>query len=125
MNRFLFILFLCVQLAGCSQSFNKEQLAGKYVANHPYGNDYLILTVDGTYFYSYTDVNDNKTINENKWFLEHKNEKTIITFSEFNFALPDYGTDSPGYWVVEVKESLLGEIRLTIDPDLDYYYSKE
>lgn len=124
MNRII-LVFIVVLLLGCSQIYNREQLSGKYVANHPYGKDYLILNADGTYRYSYTDKNGETTINENKWELEYKNQKTIITFFQFDFALPDYGTDSAGYWVVEVNRSITGSYRLIIDPDLNYYYQKE
>ena len=123
MKKILLIIFLCL-LIGCSQIYNREQLSGKYVANHPYGKDYLFLNIDGTYSYSFTDKNGETTTNENKWQLEHINKKTVLTFLHFDFALPDYGTDSAGYWVVEVKKSFAGNYRLIIDPDLNYYYEK-
>ena len=99
-------------------------VVGKYIANHQKGDDIIELKPDGTYLYHYKGVDGKEVRNTNRWEFEYCEDKPTITFSEFVFGLPGYGFTKSGFWVVKVKKSLTGNLRLCIDPDLNYYYEK-
>jgi hypothetical protein len=99
---------------------------GRYVANHQKGLDYLELKTDGTYILNFKSSDGKEFINTNQWEFEYRDGNPWITFSGFVFGLPGYGTQKPGFWLVEVEKSFLtGNLRLCIDPDLNYYYEKQ
>jgi hypothetical protein len=101
-------------------------VVGRYQANHAKGVDYIDLRPDGTYLYYYKGEDGKILTNTNTWKFERVNGKPTITFSKFVFGLPGYGSQKPGFWVVEVQRSFVaGNLRLCIDPDLGYYYLKK
>jgi hypothetical protein len=120
----IFLLLNLFAVFGCSNQIEVKSLVGKYVANHKKAADTLELNADGSYIYHYkSDSTEIK--NSNKWSFEYVDGKPTITFTGFIFGLPGYGSKEPGFWIVEVRKSLGGVLKLTIDPDLGYYYSKE
>jgi hypothetical protein len=103
-------------------------IIGKYIANHGKGVDSLEVKSDGTYVHYYKSPDGEEFRNTNQWEFEHLHEEPWITFHKFIPRwprLPGIKTQS-GFWGVEVKRSFLtGNLRLCIDPDLNYYYEKQ
>lgn len=111
---------------GCTKTIDRSMVIGRYYANHKKGVDSLELKSDGTYAYSYKALEGKEFSNTDKWEFEYVGGKPTITFSQFMFGLPGYGSPKPGFWSVEVQKTFWrGEIRLCIDPDLGYFYVKE
>lgn len=127
MNKLLFIFLLnsITIFSGCSGEIDIKTVIGNYVANHQKGTDTLELRPDGTYNYQYIFPDGGEIKISNKWEFNNSDGKPIITFHKFIFGLPGYGSKDPGFWIVEVKRTLTGDLRLVIDPDLNYYYIKQ
>jgi len=126
LTRRCIILIIILTFLGCSEKpINRSTVIGKYVANHKLGTDTLELREDGIYTYYFKFPDGRELKNSNRWELEYKKKKTMITFDDFVFALPNYEsrTKKPAFWIVEV-ERLWKKSRLCIDPDLYYYYEK-
>jgi hypothetical protein len=99
---------------------------GKYYANHNKAVDSLEIKPDGTYVYYYKAPDGKEFTNINRWEFEYTKGKPTITFSQFTFGLPGYGSPKPGFWIVEVQRTFWGrELRLCIDPDLGYFYVRQ
>jgi hypothetical protein len=129
-----FCLILLVLLAGCTAPqvgcvipIDNDEIPGRYVANHKKVLlDMVEIRADGTYTYQYKTVSgDDDFTNTGTWIIEDHAGRTYITFNKFVFVLPGYGSGRPAYWPVEPLRSLTGSIRLTLDPDLGYYYVKQ
>ena len=86
-------------------------------------SDTLRINSDGTYEHHYG-FGVNGFVKSGTWEFEVLDGIPRITFSKCRFGMPGYGTAVPGFWDVEVKKSF-GQIRLEIDPDLNYYYAKQ
>lgn len=99
-------------------------LVGTYVLNRGQAPDLIALKPDGTYVHSYTAANGQKHSHQDRWSLEPINGEQRITFNEFVFALPGYGTGKPAFWNVEI-ERVGGSIRLRVDDDLGVWYQKQ
>jgi hypothetical protein len=111
---------------GCTSTIDRSMVIGKYYANHKKGVDSLELRSDGTYLYYYKAPDGKELKNTNKWEFEYVEGKATITFLQFIFGLPGYGSPKPGFWTVQVQKTFWrGELRLCIDPDLAYFYVKE
>ncbi len=123
----LLVILICLipLMSSCSMKINDNDLIGDYIANHPFGYDELSIKKDGTYIHIYSGNDGSKFENRGRWDLKRSEGKVELTFSKFKFGPPEYGTDVPGYWVVNAQRSILGQIRLVIDYDLDYYYYKK
>ncbi len=125
-NRFGFLALLSIAiLFGCSSSptdINSKILLGKYVANHAKGIDEIELKSDDSYKYYFRSKDGREIVNSGNWRLELTENSSSITFSNFIFGLPGYGTKQPGFWIVKVEKTFSGKIKLCLDPDLDYYY---
>jgi hypothetical protein len=117
----LVLLLVCF---GCEKSIERPMVIGKYRANHQKGIDSLELKPDGNYTYNYKALDGKEIENSNRWEFEYSNDRSTITFHSFVFGLPGYGSKQAGFWVVEVKRSFAGNLRLYIDTDLGYYYEK-
>jgi hypothetical protein len=128
MNRIvLYTFFLAfVATTGCGKAIDRSMVVGIYYANHKKGVDSLEVKTDGTYEYHYKAPDGKEFRNTNRWEFEYSEGKPMITFLDFTFALPGYGSKKPGFWIVEVQKSFWGsKLRLCIDPDLNYYYVKQ
>jgi hypothetical protein len=109
--------------AGCSHRIDREAIPGKYVANYDKGAEAIELRRDGTYVYDCRLNNGNELDNVDHWTFGYEEGEPRITFSHFLSCLPEYGAKR-GYWDVRVERSWLGVLRLPLDPDLNYYYTK-
>jgi hypothetical protein len=118
---FVVLLLICF---GCEKPIERAMVIGKYKANHQKGIDSLELKPDGTYSYNYKALDGKETENANNWQFEYSEGRPTLTFHGFVFGLPGYGSTQAGFWVVEVKRSFAGNLRLYIDTDLGYYYEK-
>jgi len=128
MNRIVVgtILFAFFANVGCTKQIDRSTVVGRYQASHDNGVELLELKADGTYVYQYRASDGREVRNTNKWEFECLDEKPMITFSQFVFGPSGYGTPKPGFWVVKVDKSFLGDtLRLCIDPDLGYSYVKK
>lgn len=120
------LLFALAASIGCTKAIDRSMVVGKYNANHNKGSDSLELRADGVYLHHYTSADGKELANTNRWKFEYQDGKPIITFVQFAFSLPGYGTKYPGFWIVEVKKSIIGNtLHLCIDPDLGYSYIKQ
>jgi hypothetical protein len=131
---------IIISFVGCSKDVDRSMVIGTYVANHNLGIDTLVIKADGTYRYFFKDKNGKVFTNSNKWVFEYFDGNPIISFEDFIFVhdeekrelikgiLEKEGiktkSDGKGFWGVYPKTSLFGKIRLSIDPDLNYYYEK-
>ena len=111
--------------AACSSAINRASVVGKYIANHGKAFDAIDLNQDGTYTYLYRPKSGAEFHNSGRWTLYREGSEARITFRDFIFGLPGYGGGPPGYWDVEVETSWAGKLRLSINPDLNYYYVKQ
>ena len=122
---YVFLLVFAVSI-GCTKAIDRSMVVGKYYANHKKAVDSLDLNSDGTYVYYYKAPDGKEFKNINKWEFEYVEGKPTITFLQFIFGLPGYGSPKPGFWSVEVQKTFWrGKLRLCIDPDLGYFYVKE
>ena len=110
---------------GCSPTIERRALLGKYVANHGKGLDAIELKHDGSYVYFYRSSSGKEFRNAGRWTFYRQDNAPRITFNDFVFGLGGYGGAKPGYWDVEIERSWRGELRLSLDPDLNYYYLKQ
>jgi len=110
----------CVLLSGCSKSMDRSDLIGKYTANHRKGLDVTELKENGAYVHTYQPPGGAAVTNSNKWELSRADGASSVTFSKFSFGL-GIGSTVSGFWDVEV-ERFGNKKRLSIDPDLNYYY---
>jgi hypothetical protein len=111
-------------LAACNDTFTTDEVSGEYVANYDLAFETLIVNRDGTYSYYFRSPDGTETSNAGQWKLEQHMGQPGLTFSSFKFGLPEYGTDRPGYWNVEIERTLFGRLKLCFDPDLGYCYIK-
>jgi len=119
------VLALFVSI-GCTKAIDSFMVIGTYKANHGKGSDVLQLQADGIYLYRYTSADGNELNNTSKWEFEYRDGKPTIAFSRFVFGLPGYREKGPGFWIVEVEKSIIGNtIHLCLDPDLGYFYDKQ
>ena len=123
--RFLALVTLLI-LFGCTKPIDQSMVVGKYTANHNYGIDELEIKSDGTYNYYFKSNEGKVLINSNRWEFEIRDNEPWITFDKFIFGMPGIGTNKPGFWMVEVKKSWFWKsIRLYIDLDRNYYFTKQ
>jgi hypothetical protein len=121
----LIVLGIVWSGAACSRRTDRPAVCGRYVANHGKGLDALDLKSDGTYIYN-CHLNDGSTFhNTGVWKFYYDGKEPRVTFDQFAFCLPGYGGRRLGYWDVEVERSWTGRLRLTLDPDLNYYYERQ
>jgi len=97
---------------------------GRYSANYGNGVDEIELKQDGSYIHSCHLNNGKELHNTDRWTLHYQGDETRITFNHFAFCLQEYGA-TPGYWDVKIDKSWIGTLRLSLDPDLGYYYAKQ
>jgi hypothetical protein len=125
----LLVLITVWGSTGCSprlqRSLERPDVFGRYVANHGKGLDVIELSPDGTYLYAYRSSDGKEFRNKGRWTFYRQDGAPSITFDDFEFGLNGYGSGKPAYWDVEVEASWLRELRLSLDPDLNYYYLKQ
>src|SRR5438128_1163566 len=92
------VLLVC---SGCSTKVERSSVIGTYVANHGKGLESIEVRADGTYNYSCQVDGRNLVHNQGRWIFHEQDGAGRLTFEEFGFCLPEYGS-SPGYWDVEV-----------------------
>ena len=109
----------------CSPTIDQRAVPGSYFANHGKGLDAIELKQDGTYVYIYQSRGGEEFRNAGRWTFYRQDNAPRITFTDFVFGLRGYGGAKPGYWDVEIERSWRGELRLSLDPDLNYYYLKQ
>jgi len=119
-------------VSGCAKKIDRSMLVGIYVANHGNAIETLELKSDGTYIYNYRSSDGTAMTNSNRWEFAYEEGEPRITFDEFIFGLPGYGTKVPVSWDVGVERRwnflnhgyLNNCIRICTNPDLNYYYEK-
>lgn len=114
-------IFLLV-LTSCSKPIERADLIGKYTANHKKGLDVLDIKDDGTYIHTYQPAVGEAVTNSDHWEVAFEKGEPRITFSKFTFGF-GVGSKVSGFWDVKVERSG-NQLRLSIDPDLNYYYEK-
>jgi hypothetical protein len=144
----IFLLLSIFIVFGCADQIEPKSLVGKYVANNKKAAETLEINANGSYSYHYkpnsSEINDSdkwsfenanasylehynfkssEINNSNKWTFEYEDGVPTITFNGFIFGSRGYAKE-PGFWGVEVERSLCGTLKLTIDPDMNYYFSK-
>jgi len=119
-NLFILLLVFC---ASCQKPADRALVIGKYLSNNKSATEMLNVKSDGTYEYYYKGSAGKEITNSDKWIFEYWRGKPLVTFSHFIFGWKE--TESrPAYWAVEVERSLFGNIKLSINSDLDYYFVK-
>jgi hypothetical protein len=119
-----FCAILPLFCTGCG-NITRDDVLGKYLANHGKGLDEIEIKPDGTYFHACKLHDGSSTENSNQWNLHFEKDKPRITFSNFRFCFPPYSKTPPGFWDVDIDRSLMGSLRLDIDSDVHYYYKKQ
>lgn len=101
----------------------RGMIIGIYVANHGQANDTLEIKSDGSYVLNYKPPHGKNILNKGDWIFNYRNGEPRLSFDNFIFGIPGYGSATKSTWDVEV-ESSRKKIKLCIDPDLGYFYEK-
>lgn len=136
-NKILILNIFFIAIFGCDYSvdpskFNKQELIGKYIANHGKGEDIILLKPDGSFTHL---LKSKKTIvkeQKGKWQYETfesdgpwgKEKKAMISFENFSHTWDKNRAVESGIWMTNIEKSSSGKIRLPLDYDMDYYYEK-
>jgi len=120
----LLITFITL-IGSCSGPIDESMVVGKYKANHNKCMDNLEIKSDGSFIHHYYNEKDGKEhTHGGRWRLKYENGYNNILFNTFFSALPEYGENSFGFGTTVIKP-IWGNLRIYIDPDLNYYYEKQ
>lgn len=105
-------------LAGCDGKIDADSIAGIYV----YEDDHVMQTIQIERDFSYTNVayQDGEKLwsDRSNWEIDRIVDDEGISFESFRFAMPNH-SELSGYWFVVPEKSLVGQIKLCFDPDLN------
>ena len=102
----------------------RNEIFGRYVANHKEGEDWIEINPSGTYDYSYRGTDGTTVINSGKWQYNSAKGQTAILFEDFVFGYSLMRGDR-GYWPVSFERTRGEGIIFYLEYDLGYYYMKQ
>ncbi|MCS6820171.1 MAG: hypothetical protein NZ522_09495 [Chitinophagales bacterium] len=127
MKNWILILLVGMLLAACKdvkKSEDTTDVTGRYVNTfEPEADHYVDLKADSTYFHYYKKENEPAKINEGKWSLSIRPNKTEVIFREwttFGYRGPD--SCNGCLWAVKLEE---GELKFNVDIRDEMNFKKE
>jgi aminoglycoside 6'-N-acetyltransferase I len=127
------VLVLLLVSAACSEwPIGARELPGTYVMNRGRAADTLILDRQGHFRRIYAMPDKPVVIDSGRWTVDTFHETVYVAFATFSQrwraesdmgALPRYPI-AAGPWRAPPERGFSGQIRLPVDPDLDWVYTQ-
>lgn len=120
--RGLLLIATLLTLACGFRAITRDEVIGKYAANHGRGQDLLEIRADGKWVQRYVGADGTELMSEGPWEFESHDGTDWITFREFTLRATEQ-LGIKGLWGTTPTASWWsGRVRLGIDDDLGYYY---
>jgi len=119
------LMTVSVSLA-CSRAIDRTSVIGKYTGNRGKVVDELEFNDDGTYSNVFSRSADGKIFHASgHWVFHRDGSHRRITLHDSIYGNGPYPWPRRTYLDAEIKASWTGKLRLSLDPDSNYYYAKQ
>jgi len=120
------VLILLSLTLACSRAIDRTSLVGKYTGNRGKVVDEIELREDGLYTHDFSRPADGKIFHASgHWVFHRDGSHPRITLHDSIYGNGPYPWPRRTYSDAYVKASWTGKLRLSLDPDSNYYYAKQ
>ena len=122
-------IWAVIFVLGCQGAFDSNTLIGIYLAEYPYGTEQLVLNSDGTYQQLFAPTGQSlQVINIGRWEVRELEGRKLVlrdaVFVDNGFGEPAKTKTAPRDWLLQMKKSPWGPLRLPVNEDLGIQFSK-